>query len=131
MKTNKIILVVAILTFSAQAFSQLQFTDNSMLGIGRTPSYTLDVEGTARLNGYVGINGPPAVGYPLKVTSYYGETMAIDPGDNWSGIGTSTDDIHFWYTGVDYNILNAQEYRSGSDSTIKKKYRIIRSRGTI
>jgi len=79
MKTQKLILVIAILTFSAQAFSQLRFTNTGMLGIGRTPSYPLDVEGTTRLNGYVGINGPPSLGLPLQVTSYYGKIITIDP----------------------------------------------------
>ena len=121
MKLIKVVLVVISLTFYAQAYSQVKYTTSGLFGIGRTPSYKLDVNGTTRLSGYVGINGSPSTSYPLKVTSYYGQTLRIDPAtSSGSCIGSSTDMINFWESNTSFNKIQAQSFNSISDSTAKK-----------
>lgn len=130
MKTNRIILTIAILTFSIQAFSQLKYTSTNRLGVNTTtPSYTLDVQGSSRLNGYVGINGPVPTGYPLGIRSYYGQTIMIDPSSytNKSIIGSTTDVINFWYSTTGHNKVRASSFETVSDSTIKKNIETLPS----
>jgi len=120
MKTNKIVLIIVMFAFSVQAFPQLTYTNNGMLGIRRTPSYNLDVEGTTRLNGYVGINGPVPAGYPLGIRSYYGEEIRINPGYSSSEIGASTDKIDFWWNStIGHNSLYAHRFYQVSDIKLK------------
>lgn len=52
MKANKLLLLIIITFLSLQAYTQLKFVNNQMLGIRRTPSYNLDVEGTARFSSW-------------------------------------------------------------------------------
>lgn len=84
-------------------------------------SLFLNAQSQVTLNGYVGINGPPSDGLPLLVTSYYGQSISIDPSTGSSTIGSSTDIINFWYSSsTGYNRLYAQGYYTTSDSSIKK-----------
>lgn len=47
---------------------RISILNNGMVGISTTnPSYTLDVNGNTRLDGYVGIGTPPNVSYALSV----------------------------------------------------------------
>ena len=132
MKSIKIIFTVLFsILISTTSFSQLNYTNNNKLGIGRTPSHTLDVNGQTRLSGYVGINGPVPVGYPLGVRSYYGKDIQIDPSLSSSRIAASTDNIHFYYnSSIGYNKIYAQSFSIGSDSIIKKNIESL-TNGTL
>lgn len=130
MKTTKIILILSLLVTVNLSFGQLKYTNSNMLGINRIPSYTLDVEGTTRLNGYVGINGPVPVGLPFAITSYYGQVITVNPGANTgtTAIGSSTDVINFWYSdATGHHRLYAHAYSTTSDSTLKKNIESLQS----
>ncbi|MBI5539274.1 MAG: tail fiber domain-containing protein [Bacteroidia bacterium] len=84
-------------------------------------SIFINAQSQITLNGYTGINGPPAVGYPLNVTSYYGKIIMIDPSLTESIIGSSTDVINFYYSSsIGHNKVYAQSFSTTSDSTVKK-----------
>jgi len=126
--TSKLVLSLCAIVFSIDAYAQIKVIANGKVGINQPwPSYNLDVTGSTRLNGYVGINGVPAVGYPLNVTSYYGEIIMIDPSTmaNGSVIGSSTDEINFWYSTTNHNRVYASSFHTTSDSTLKRNIRSL------
>jgi hypothetical protein len=124
MKTNKnkaIIIILILLGFQFSSYSQLKVTQNGNVGIGKIPTTKLDVNGDVSLYGYVGINGPVPVGYPLSVKSAYNQIISIDPSLSESNIGSSTDKINFWYSSsTGHHRLYASSYNTTSDSTLKK-----------
>ena len=113
---------------STSTYAQIKVINNGKVGINQpSPLYNLDVTGSIRLNGYVGINGVPAAGYPLSVTSYYGQIVMIDPSTtaNGSVIGASTDEINFWYSTTNHNRVYASSFKTTSDSTLKRNIRSL------
>lgn len=125
MKTAaKALITILAVALSANTYSQIKVLSNGNVGVNQaSPAYKLDVNGTTRLNGYVGINGPAPAGYPLAITSYYGQVISINPGadSETTAIGSSTDVIHFWYSSTTgHHKIYAQSYSTTSDSTLKK-----------
>jgi hypothetical protein len=104
---NKIIIAFLLLS-SIAANAQLIFTDYNKLGINRTPSYTLDVEGTVRFSNWTDViidwsaGGLPVL-YPENP---YG--MFIGKSDRWLN--------HLYCSNIDYSNL----YKT-SDISIKEK----------
>lgn len=128
MKTIKYLFALLFAAISTHAISQIKVISNGSVGINNTsPSYKLDVTGSTRLNGYVGINGVPAVGYPLSVTSAYSQIIMIDPSSSSNGsiLGTSTGKLNFWYPTTGHFTVYAQHFITASDSTIKKDIKTL------
>lgn len=117
---KKIIFAISLLLITIIAQSQINVLNNGYVGVGTaSPSVKFEVQGDARLNGYVGINGPKGGWYPLNVTSYYGQTIMIDPSQSTSAIGASTTKINFWHSNG-WNRLYALSFSAVSDSTLKE-----------
>jgi len=102
--------------------TNLSILSNGNVGIGNSsPTYKLDVSGTTRLNGYVGINNNNSDGSPLAVGSAYGKVIIIDPSLSSSMIGSSTGNINFYYPTTDkFMTVYASSYKTASDSTLKE-----------
>lgn len=89
--------------------AQLKVIPSGNVGIGtNNPMSKLHV------HGQVYTSGPS--GHYLR--------LVHNPGPE---IGSSTDEIEFWYSGVNYNKLKAQQYIKMSDSTIKIDINPIRN----
>lgn len=131
MKTStiKLALFLCASVISISAFPQIKVLSNGNVGVSNTfPAYKLDVTGTTRLNGYVGINGPVPAGLPLAITSFYGQVITVNPGasSETTAIGSSTDVIHFWYSdATGHHRLYAHAYSVTSDSTLKQNIELL------
>ena len=119
------------MNISSSTYSQIKVLSSGNVGINNTsPAYNLDVTGTTRLNGYVGINGTPPCCYPLSITSAYNQTIIVDPSTTANGsiIGTSTDEINFWYNSTTgHHRVYASSFNTTSDSTVKKNIKSLPS----
>lgn len=101
MKTIKITITSLLVIISTLSFSQIYVKNNGLVGIGTTnPIYKLHVAG----NGY------------FRTGDNLIRIMTDNPGTE---IGTSTDEIDFWYSNTGHNRLYAERLYTLSDSTSK------------
>ena len=101
MKTTKIAITLLLVIISTLSFSQIYVKNNGLVGIGTTnPIYKLHVVG----NGY------------FRTGNNLIRILTDNPGTE---IGTSTDEIEFWYSNTGHNRLYAENFYTQSDSSSK------------
>lgn len=104
MKSKFNILVASILStmFVSEVFSQLKVVPSGRVGIGtNNPGAPLHVYGVQILTGA------------------NGHTLRLHPNNPTPEIGSSSGNIHFWYSGIGYNELRAKKYVKISDASLK------------
>jgi hypothetical protein len=88
--------------FVSEAYSQLKVVPSGRVGIGtNNPGAPLHVHGAQLLTG--------GNGYTLR----------LHPNNPTPEIGSSSGNIHFWYSGIGYNELRAKKYVKISDASLK------------
>jgi hypothetical protein len=97
-----------MMLFSFQSEAQIRLNQNGRIGLGTTsPSWPVHVESSLTVFRwqYQGSN----------------RALSIKPANPGPEIGSSTDQINFWYnSSVGYNKLKAQSYTCVSDSNLKE-----------